>query len=140
MKRYLPVFTALATGLMSSAFIPSLKASESDKKTIITISQPVAVEGAILPAGQYVLRLLDSTSRRDVVYIFNGEETRLITTVRAIHADRLEPTDKSAFSFYESPAGQPTALHTWFYPGDLSGFEFLKPQPTAAVQSSAAGD
>src|ERR1700675_4017250 len=81
MKRYLPVFAALATSLMSSAFVPSLKASESDKKTIITISQPVAVEGAILPAGQYVLRLLDSLSGRDLVYIFNGEETRLITTV-----------------------------------------------------------
>jgi hypothetical protein len=37
---------------MSSAFAPSLKASETDKKTIITISQPVAVEGTLLPAGQ----------------------------------------------------------------------------------------
>ena len=140
MKRYLPVFAALATNLISSAFVPSLQASESDKKTIITISQPVAVEGTILPAGQYVLRLLDSLSKRDLVYIFNAEETQLISTVRAIHADRLEPTGKSEFSFYEAPAGQPTALHTWFYPGDLSGFEFLKPQHTAAVQSSSAGN
>ena len=140
MKRHLPIFAALAVSLISSAFVPSLKASETDKKTIITISQPVSVEGTTLPPGQYVLRLQDPSTRQDVVSIFNGDETRLITTVKAIHADRLEPTDKSEFSFYESPAGQPAALHTWFYPGDLSGFEFVKPQRTAAVQSIASGD
>src|SRR5579862_8564433 len=128
MKRYLPVFAALAMSLMSSAFVPALEASETDLKTIITISQPVSVEGTILPAGQYVLRLLDSQSRRDIVAVFNAEGTRLITTVLAIHAYRLQPTDRSAFSFYEPLAGQPAALHTWFYPGDDDGFEFLKPQ------------
>ena len=138
MKRNLPVFAALAMSLISSAFVPSLKAGEWDKKTTITISQPVAVQGTILPAGQYVLRVQDSSSLRDVVYIFNSEETQLITTVLAIHAGRLQPTDKSEFSFYESRAGEPTALHTWFYPGDDSGFEFLQPQHTVAVGSSAA--
>jgi hypothetical protein len=138
MKRYLPLFAALAICLMSSAFVPSLKASESDLKTIITISQPVSVEGTILPAGQYVLKLLDSASRKDVVAIFNGDETRLITTVLVIHAYRTQPTDKSAFAFYDSPAGEPAALHTWFYPGDDNGFEFLKPQYTVAAGSSPA--
>jgi len=138
MKRNLPVFAALAMSLISSAFVPSLKASESDKKTIITISQPLAVRGTILPAGQYVLRLRDSSYSRDVVYIFNGEETRLITTVLAIPAYRPQPTSESKFSFYDSPAGQPAALHTWFYPGDNSGFEFLQPQRMVAAGSSAA--
>ena len=138
MKSYLPVFAALATSLMSSAFIPSLKASESDKKTIITISQPVAVQGTILPAGQYVLKLQDLWSTRDIVNIFNGDETRLIITVHALHAFRQEPADKSDFSFYESPAGQPTALRTWFYPGELNGFEFVRTQPMVAAASSSA--
>jgi hypothetical protein len=137
MIRYSPVFAALAASLMSSAFVPSLKASEFDKKTIITISQPIAVEDTILPAGQYVLRLLDKPTR-DVVYIYNGEETRLIKTVLAIHAKRSEPTGKSDFSFYDTSAGQPAALHTWFYAGGETGFEFLPPQPTAAANSNAA--
>src|SRR6202030_1572304 len=114
MKYNLPVFAALAISLMSSASVASLKASEFDKRTIITISQPVAVQGTILPAGQYVLRLQDLWSTRDLVNIFNGDETRLIITVHPIHAFRQEPADKSAFSFYDSPAGQPTALRTWF--------------------------
>jgi hypothetical protein len=139
MKRYLPVFAALAMSV-SSAFVPSLNASVSDKKTIITISQPVNVEGRLLPAGQYVLKLQDSSASRDVIYIFNGEGTRLITTVLALPAYRLEPTGKSEFSFYNSRAGQPAALRTWFYPGDNSGFEFLQPQHAAAAESGESAN
>lgn len=139
MRRTLPVFAALATSLMSSAFVPSLEASESDEKTIITISQPIYAQGTILPAGQYVLKLHDSPSNSGVIYIFNSEETRLMTTVIAIHAYRLDPTDKSDFSFYDSLAGQPAALHTWFYPGENSGFEFLQRKHKAAGESSVAG-
>jgi hypothetical protein len=139
MNRYLRVFAALATSLMSSAFVPSLKAGESDEKTIITVSQPVDVQGTILPAGQYVLKLQDSPSNRSVVFVFNSEETRLITTVLAVHAYRLDPTDKSAFSFYDSGAGQPAALHTWFYPGENSGFEFLERKHKASAEPGPAG-
>jgi hypothetical protein len=138
MKRKLPVFAALAMTLMSGAFVCSLKASEFDKKTTITISQPVDVEGTTLPAGQYVLKLQGSGSTQAVVSIFDGEETRLITTVVPIHAYRLQPPSKSEFSFYHSPAGQPAALHTWYYPGDPSGFEFRQPQHAVPAESSAA--
>ena len=103
MKKYLPVITALATSLMSSPFIPSLKAGDLDKKTIITISQPVAVEGTILPAGQYVLKLQEEQSSRNIVHIFDGDGKRLIATVLAIHAYRLQPTGESEFKFYDSP-------------------------------------
>jgi len=137
MKYNLPVFAALAVSLMSAS-VPSLKASEFDKKTIITISQPVAVQGTILPAGQYVLKLQDLWSTRDLVNIFNRDETRLIITVQPLHATRQESADKSDFSFYDSPAGQPTALRTWFYPGELNGFEFVRTQPMVAAASSSA--
>ena len=132
MYRYLSVFAALAVSQMTSAFVPSLKASESDKKTIITISQPIAVEETVLPAGQYVLQLQDSTNR-DLVEIFNGEGTRLITTIQAIPVYRLQPASKAELSFYESPAQHPAALHTWFYPGDNIGFEFLQPKHAATA-------
>ena len=140
MKRNLPVFAALALSLMGSAFAPSLKADESDKKTTISISQPITVNGKRLPAGQYVLRLPDFLTGRDLVYIFNSDETRLITTVLAFHAYRLDPSDKNNFSFYESPAGQPAALHKWFYQGDNYGLEFLPPQHAVAAEPTAASN
>jgi hypothetical protein len=138
MKRKLPVFTALAMSLMSSALIGSLNASDIDRKTTITISQPVAVEGTILPAGQYVLKLQDSGPTQDVVKIFNSEETHLISTIMPIHAYRQQPTEKSEFSFYDSAAGQPPALRTWYYPGDPDGFEFLQPRHTVVADSNSA--
>lgn len=140
MKRYLPVFAALAVSLMSSTFAPLLKASETDKKTIISISQPVSVQGTILPPGQYVLKLQDSSTRQDVISIFNGDETRLIARVVANHAYRIQPTGKGEFSFYKSSAGQPAALRTWYYPGEDNGLEFLRPRSRVAAQPGAAGN
>jgi hypothetical protein len=139
MKRYLPVCAALAMSLMSSAFVPSLRADEENQRTVITISQPVAVQGKVLPAGRYVLKLQNVSSTRNVVTIFNGDETRLLITVLANHAYRLQPTDKTELSFYGSPAGQPAALHEWFYPGEESGFEFLNLQHQVAADLGAAG-
>jgi hypothetical protein len=139
MKQYLPVLTTLAMSLMSSTFIPSLKAGDMDKQTTIKISEPVSVEGAVLSAGKYVLRLQDPSSSRTLISIFNGDGTQLITTVIAIHAYRLQPTGESEFKFYQSAAGRPTALHTWFYPGDDSGWEFPQTKQTAAPTSVEAG-
>jgi hypothetical protein len=139
MKHYLPMLTTLAMSLLSSAFIPSLKAGDENKQTTIAISEPVSVQGTILPAGKYVLRLQDPSSGRNLIAIFNGDGTRLITTVLAMHAYRLEPTGESEFEFYKSPAGQPTALRTWFYPGDDSGYEFRHPKHTEAPVSVEAG-
>jgi hypothetical protein len=139
MKRNLPVFAALAVGLMNSSPVASLKAGEFDKKTIITISQPVAVEGTILPSGQYVLKLQDKSQVQDVIEIFNSNETALLMKILPIHASRLQPAEKTEFSFYQASAGQPAALHTWFYPGDLTGFEFVKPRHAASAMSGEAG-
>jgi len=140
MFRYSHIFAVLAMTLMSSAFVPSLKASETDKKTVITVSRTIAVEKTVLPAGKYVLKLLNSPSSRDIVQIYNAEETQLITTIVAIPVYRLSPTGEAMFSFYETPAGQPSGLRTWFYPGDNSGFEFLQPHHAAALEPSAAGN
>jgi hypothetical protein len=139
MKKYLPVITALATSLMSSPFIPSLKAGELDKKTTITISQPVSVEGTTLQAGQYVLMLQEDQSSRNIVRIYDGDGRRLIATILAIHAYRLQPSGDTELKFYDSPTGQPTALHTWFYPGDSSGFEFRQPKKADVPVSVEAG-
>jgi hypothetical protein len=138
MKRHLSVFAALAMCLTGSAFVPSLKASQDNKETIIKIDHQVTVRGTILAPGRYTLKVRDLNSR--VVYIYNADGTRLITAALANHAYRLEPADKSLFSFYEAPSGQPAALHLWFYPGDNDGFDFPRPKQRAATDSSAAGN
>lgn len=56
----------------------------------------------------------------------------------AIPADRVRTPEKSEFSFYEATPGHPAALHTWFYPGNENGFEFVRPKNTVAAGSGAA--
>jgi hypothetical protein len=107
-----------------------------NKKTIITISEPVQVPGAILQPGKYVMKLLDSQADRHIVQIYNEREDQLQTTILAIPNYRLQPTGKTEFQWWETPAGQPKAMRAWFYPGDNFGQEFAYPKNTAVQIAS----
>jgi len=125
-----------SVGLFGAALAPNLLADEWNKKTILTVNEPIQVPNKVLPPGKYVMKLLDSPSNRHIVQIYNGDETQLQTTILAIPNYRLEPTGKTQFQFWETPPGQPKALRAWFYPGDNFGQEFAYPKQ-AATQIAA---
>ncbi|HEV2448601.1 MAG TPA: LPXTG cell wall anchor domain-containing protein [Candidatus Sulfopaludibacter sp.] len=133
------VFFALCgAGLALGALSFHARADEWDKRTILTVNQPIQVKDTLLEPGQYVFKLLNSPSERHVVQIFNSDQSHIITTVLAIPNYRLEPTGNSRFQFWETPPGYAKALRAWFYPGDNFGQEFpypkhLKPVETASV-------
>jgi hypothetical protein len=99
-------------------------ADEWNKETVLTFSQNVEIPGKVLPAGTYVFRLADSLSNRHVVQVFD-EASRILATVLTIPAARLTAADDTRITFDEQPAGTPFPIKTWFYPGDLSGEEFV---------------
>lgn len=111
---------------MSSAI-----ADQWNKKTYITVGEAVQVPGKVLQPGRYVMKLMDSPSNRHVVQIFNEREDQLQTTILAIPNYRLQPTGKTEFQWWETPAGQPKAIRAWFYPGDNFGQEFAYPKTEA---------
>lgn len=119
---------AALVGLVGIALSHTAKADEWNKKTVLSVDQPIQVTNTVLPAGKYVLKLLDSPSDRHIVQIFNGRENHLYATVLAIPAYRVQPTGKTAFTFWETPPGQPKALRDWYYPGDNFGQEFAQPK------------
>jgi hypothetical protein len=125
---------ALAGGL----FAIRARADVWDKKTIVTVDQPIQVEETFLPSGTYVFRLLDSSSDRHVVQIFNGDQTQIINTVLAIPNYRLRPSGHSQFTFWETPPGNAKAVRAWFYPGDNFGQEFRYPKRVHALEVAAA--
>jgi hypothetical protein len=127
-----------SVGLFGAALAPNLVADEWNKKTILTINEPISVPNKVLPPGKYVMKLLDSPSNRHIVQIFNGDETQLQTTILAIPNYRLQPTGKTQFQFWETPPGQPKALRAWFYPGDNFGQEFAYPKTEATQIASYA--
>ena len=116
----------LALALFTITLAPSAKADEWNKKTVITVQGgAVQIQGTVLEPGKYVLKLLDSQADRQILQVFNADETHLETTILANAAYRLEPTGDTRFTFAEVPAGQPPAISTWFYPGDNYGLQFL---------------
>jgi hypothetical protein len=128
----------LMTGAVCAAFlasapclVPAAKADEWDKKTYITFSAPVEIPGMVLPAGEYVFKLLDSTSNRNIVQILNARESHLYATVLAIPDYRMNPSDKTVITFEERASGAPEAIHAWFYPGEQFGQEFVYPKARA---------
>jgi len=122
---------ASCLGLMT--FVPSAVADQWNKRTIITVNEPIQVPGKVLQPGKYVMRLMDSPSNRHIVQIFNEREDQLQTTVLAIPNYRLQPTGNTEFQWWETPAGQPKAIRAWFYPGDNFGQEFAYPRTEAVA-------
>ncbi len=121
-------YSALAVAILFILALPAMRADEWRKRTVITINEPVQFPTVVLPAGTYVMMLLDSPSNRDIVQIFDKNEQHLITTILALPNYRLQPTGKSVFTFWETPAGNPPAVRAWFYPGDNYGQEFVYPK------------
>lgn len=118
------VVLALAAGFAA----PRANADEWNKRTVLTVNQTIQVRDAVLEPGQYVLQLLNSSSDRHVVQIFNGDQSHIIATVLAIPKERTEPTGDTRFAFWETPPGTAKALRAWFYPGDTIGQEFPYPK------------
>jgi len=116
-----------------------VKADEHDKLTILTFSAPVELPGnVVLSAGTYVFKILDIPSTRNVVEILNQEQTQICATILTIPAERLRQTDKTIVEFYQPGPSAPSALKSWFYPGNTQGQEFVYPRARAAELTNTA--
>jgi hypothetical protein len=143
MKHFRSIALAAFAGCIGFALLPSLQGDTWDKKTTLTINEPLQVPSCCTPdhtitlqPGEYVMVLVDSLSDRHIVRIFDKDQQHVITTILAIPNYRLQPTGKTVFQYWEVPAGQPHALRAWFYPGDNFGQEFAYAKQTA-VQIAA---
>ena len=129
--------TVFCMSLLGAMFLPSAKADDYDKKTTVTFSGPVEIPPVhitgmrILPAGTYVFKLLNSSSNRHIVQIFNKDQTKIYATILAIPNYRLVAKDKTVITFNEGVRGQPEAIRAWFYPGANWGEEFVYPKAKA---------
>jgi hypothetical protein len=109
-------------------------AAECNQSTRMTFSAPIQIPGnEVLPAGTYLFKLADLLSERNVVQIFNAEGTRLYATVLAIPTERQEAAGDTTVKVAEQGPAMPAALLTWFYPGRLTGHEFVYSKHEAQV-------
>jgi hypothetical protein len=137
MKMFGLTKTLYGVALLGAMVLPGARADDWNRKTVMTFSGPVEIPGVhlkgwgVLPAGTYVFKILDSSSDRHIVQIFNKDETMIYATILAIPNYRLQATDKTVLTFRERPSGQPEALRAWFYPGRNWGEEFVYPKARA---------
>jgi len=132
------VLVAVSLAVVWALATLSAYGDDWDKATKITINQPFEVPGTILPAGTYIVKLVDLAGERHVVRFLSEDEKKVYATLIAIPDFRLEPTDTTSLTFYESEAGRVRPLHAWFYPGHQFGVEFAYPERRALEIATVA--
>ncbi|HTP33037.1 MAG TPA: hypothetical protein VMJ75_12745 [Candidatus Acidoferrales bacterium] len=130
------LIASVGIGILIAA-TPQARADEWNQKTVVTFNGPVEIPGQVLPAGTYVFKLADSLSDRNIVQVFNKDETHLYGTFLAIPDYRLTPAGKPIISFEERAAGSPEAVRAWFYPGENYGHDFVYPKVKAVELAKA---
>lgn len=111
------------------------RASELDRKTLVTINGPVEIPGRVLEAGTYVFKLADD--QRDVVWVFNKDENKLIATIFATPVWVSKTPETTKITLTERVKGAPEAIDDWFYAGDNTGLHFLYPRAAMTGQMLA---
>jgi len=137
MKNWWLAILVLGFILLTVSSPPDAKADTWDKRTELTFSAPVELPGVVLAPGTYVFKLLDSLSDRNIVQVFNKDETKLFATILAVPDYRVTLPSKTVVRFEERASGSPEAIKEWFYPGDSYGQEFVYPK-SRAVQLAKA--
>jgi LPXTG-motif cell wall-anchored protein len=130
----------ITASLALSAFVTKLAtADEWNKKTEFQFSAPVQIPGQVLAPGKYVFELADSSSDRNIVQVFsedsNGKEN-LLATILAVPDYMTQTPDKPIIHFEERHSGTPEAVHSWFYPGDNTGWQFVYPRGQGLEESA----
>ncbi len=128
---------ALCAVFLCATLVPGASASQWDKKTIVTFSDAVEIPGQVLEPGTYVFKLLNSSSNRSIVQVWNEDENRLLATILTIADEQPQANDKSVF-YLDQTSGDPAlALRAWFYAREKSGQQFVYPSyPTGEVARS----
>jgi hypothetical protein len=118
--------------LLAGTFATSSYAQNRDKRTKVTFTEPVEIPGGVvLQPGTYTFHLLPSWENRYIVQISNEREDHMYATVLTIPRERPRSSSKTIITFKEVAAGEPPAVHVWWFPGDTTGREFVYPKKRA---------
>ena len=121
----------LALSLGATLYATTALAQTEDKRTYFTFSGPVALPGATLPAGRYEFRIVDTTTSRKVIQVLSDDGKKPYSMSNTIPDQRRDAPKDATVSFYETPAGTPAAVKSWWYPGETIGYQFIYPRAQA---------
>jgi hypothetical protein len=122
---------AAAMFLMMNVGNAMAQSMVADSKTEFTFKAPVELPGVTLPAGTYVFRFADPNTSRQVMQVLAKDGNKPYGLFLTIQAQRPKASAEAELRFLETPAGQPAAVKTWWYPGNSTGREFIYPKSQA---------
>jgi hypothetical protein len=102
------------------------------KKSTITLTDLSEVPGMVLEPGTYVLKAEESPgSSKFVIQLLNQDETQILTSFVAVPDHRQRPDYDTVVTFFRGITEGPRPIQTWFYVGDMNGYEFVYPKARA---------
>src|SRR5438552_4348619 len=111
------------------------------KKSTITLEDQSEVPGMVLEPGTYVLKAEETySSPRTSVQLLNRDESQLLTTFIAVPDNRQRPDSDAVITFFDGITEGPKPIQTWFYPGEMNGYEFVYPISRAKEIAKHATD
>ena len=135
------ISSACAVVVLAGLAASPANAQPIDSRTEFTFNRPVEMPGVTLPPGTYVFRFVDATSGRNVMQVQAKDSTnKNYGLFMTISAQRPKASDDAELRFLETPAGQPAAVKTWWYPGRTIGREFIYPKSQARRLAKATNE
>jgi len=126
----------LALGLLGGVAM----AQTHDKRTTFTFNRPISLPGVSLPAGTYLFRIVDTTTTRKVIQVLSEDGKTPYAMLHSIPDVRLEASASPEVRFLETAKGAPSAVKTWWYPGETIGYEFIYPKEQARLLARASSE
>ena len=120
-KLYIVIGLVIAFALF---FELAAHADATNELTKITFSAPVQIPGQVLPAGSYMFEQADPADDLNLVRIFSVDRSVLYATLRTVPTDRRQAGD-TAIVLAKPGGGDTELLVKWFYPGTVTGHEFV---------------
>jgi hypothetical protein len=107
---------------------PVAPASDWNRLSTVIFEEPVQVPGHVLPPGVYVFKLADISGERNVVQIWNADQTILYATVMGFPEYVSEGPAENQFLLEKNEITAPRTLKAWFQAGNPTGERFIYPK------------
>jgi hypothetical protein len=138
MRAVTVVFVGVCMAMLLAVIAPNARADEWNHQTFITFDQPVEIPGHVLEPGTYDFSLVNSQDDRNVVKIRSAHDQHVVAIILAEPIDRQTPANQTKITFEQLNPTAPKAIKDWFYPGSLTGQQFIYPSSSSA-EGSALG-
>ena len=135
MLKTLPPVCVLAVLAATSTSAP---AQTADTRAVFAFSETVTLPGATLPAGTYLFRDADESTRRRAVQVSSADGERSHAVILAIPIQRTDVPASSELRMLATAEGMPIAIHSLWHRGSTVGWEFVYPKEQALVLARRA--